>query len=58
MSTSSIWLQQQQQAGTDRASMIKNKAPGSKVGLQDWGYPGFLTEEEFAIFVSFNVSLN
>lgn len=37
--------------GTDRGSLV---IKGSKVtvGLRDWGYPGFLTEDEYAVFVS------
>jgi hypothetical protein len=44
-----------QAKGTDRGSMIKGSASAT-VGLRDWGYPGFLTEDEFAVFVSLNHS--
>ncbi len=39
--------------GLDRDSLVKTL--GTEVGLRDWGYPGFLTELEFSIFVSCTV---
>lgn len=39
----------------DKASLIKNA--NTIVKLTDCGYPGYLTEEEFAIFVSWIISM-
>ena len=35
-----------------KEEMMKNSSSGQEVALQDWGYPGYLSDDEFVIFVS------
>lgn len=39
-------------AKTTKASLVQKH--GQNVGLRDQGYPNFLTEKEYEIFVSFH----
>jgi hypothetical protein len=50
-STSEIQLLQQPQTSFTEA-IIKNSA-GGPVGVRDDGYPGYLTDKQYEVFVSF-----
>ena len=39
---------------TKKDLVFQSKGPEDTVGYRNWGFPGYLTEEEYAVYVSFS----